>query len=487
MIEQEHIFDYNKYDSESENNRNNEQCPNTQTLTMINGNSFHNEVSKAAKSYETQILGIINEDTKKDKTKGSNKKNTSLYKKETRYQTKETTLLGNKRPEPDSPNYEKNLKEVSENSWINIIEFLNEISLYVYNSGFTISKDLIKREDFAEKNMDKNIKEILLMMEDRGLQKNQSIKNKIKSFLELELEHKSEILPFCENIFKIKLKELLLIHINDLNFKLYNFRLKTLKDDPIYSNEEKMEIRNQILNYLNSQKEQTDSINDNNEIINQPISDLNKLSITGSKDEKLSSENIISDIEIKKNQTKDHKQLFKISKEPNETNQKLNNKTNNNEKGEEIANLKRRSVKKCFKSICKMIEKIKNVKLGKVSTYNYISLNSTEQYLEFFENKIGDIIKIKNYAFINSILNSKDTTKEIIFLKCLFGTKFSYVFSKFINDIPISFTNSNGNIIELKLFKDVKNSLFRKKSQIIKDKMNAILNANGRLREKKNK
>lgn len=134
-----------------------------------------------------------------------------------------------------------------------------------------------------------------------------------------------------------------------------------------------------------------------------------------------------------------------------------------------------------------MIEKIKNVKLGKVSTYNYISLNSTEQYLEFFENKIGDIIKIKNYAFINSILNSKDTTKEIIFLKCLFGTKFSYVFSKFINDIPISFTNSNGNIIELKLFKDVKNSLFRKKSQIIKDKMNAILNANGRLREKKNK
>ena len=482
MIEKEHIFDYNKYDTESENNSNNEQCPNTQLQTMENGNSYHQEVPKAAKTFKTQLVGIKNEDTKKGKTKGTSKKNTSLYEKETRYQTKETTLLGKKRPEPNTPNYEINFKEVCENALINIIQFLNEISLYVYNSGFTISKDLIKREYFSEKNLDKNIKEILLMMEDIGFPKTKSIKNKIKSFLELDLEHKSEILPFCKNIFETKLKELLLIHINDLNFKLYNFRLKTLKDNPIYSEEEKMEIRNQIINYLNPLKEQTNSINDNNEIINQPISDLNILSHVGSKEEKLSSENIISDMENKKNQAKDDKQLFKISKEPNE-----NNKTNNDEKGEEIANLKRRSVKKCFKSICKMIEKIKNVKLEKVSTYDDISFNSAEQYLAFFDKKIGDIIKINNNKFINSILISKDTTEETKFLKWLLETKFSYVFFNFINGCPIIFTRSKEEKIELKLLKDVKNKSFRKKIEKIKDSMNAILNANGRLREKKNK
>lgn len=149
------------------------------------------------------------------------------------------------------------------------------------------------------------------MMEDIGLQENQNIKNKIKSLLELELEHKNENLSFCKDIFKKQLKELLVIHINDLNFKLYNFRLKTLKDNPIYSNEEKMEIRNQILNYLKSQKQQTLSINDNKEIINQPISDLNKLSNAGNKEEKLSSENIISNMENEKNQTRDDKQIIK--------------------------------------------------------------------------------------------------------------------------------------------------------------------------------
>jgi hypothetical protein len=276
-----------------------------------------------------------------------------------------------------------------------------------------------------------------------------------------------------------------------LNFKLYNFRLKTLKDNPIYSNEEKMEIRNQILNYLKSQKEQTLSINDNKEIINQPISDLNKLSNAGNKEEKLSSENIISNMKNEKNQTRDDKQIIKKSeesqesKEPNKDSQKLNNKTNSYEKGGNIGNLKRKSVKKCFKSLCKMIEKIANVKLMKVSTYNDISKNSAEQYLIFFNEKIGDIIARENDKFINSILISKDTSKEIIFLKYLFGMKFFYVMHKYINDLPFSFTNSSDVKIELKLFKEVKNKLFRKYSKEIKEKINEILEANGRLRKKK--
>lgn len=134
-----------------------------------------------------------------------------------------------------------------------------------------------------------------------------------------------------------------------------------------------------------------------------------------------------------------------------------------------------------------MIEKIKNVKLEKVSTYDDISFNSAEQYLAFFDKKIGDIIKINNNKFINSILISKDTTEETKFLKWLLETKFSYVFFNFINGCPIIFTRSKEEKIELKLLKDVKNELFRKDIEKIKDKMNAILNANGRLREKKNK
>jgi hypothetical protein len=183
MNEQEHIFEYNKY-VESENNRKNEQCPNIQSLITEDENSCPNEVPKVPKSYEPQIVGIIIEDTKKGKTNGNRIKNTSLV-------GKETTVLGKKRSEPDTSNYEINMKEVSENALINIIQFLNEIS-YVYegNLFFKISKDLIKdlikRENFVEKNLDKNIKEILLMMEDIGLQENQNIKNKIKSLLELD-------------------------------------------------------------------------------------------------------------------------------------------------------------------------------------------------------------------------------------------------------------------------------------------------------------
>ena len=133
-----------------------------------------------------------------------------------------------------------------------------------------------------------------------------------------------------------------------------------------------------------------------------------------------------------------------------------------------------------------MIETIANVKL-KYFCYKYISGNSAEKYLEYFNKNIGEIVGIYNGKFLNSKLNSNETSEEIICLKILFRIKFFNVIDNFINDLPFSFTNSDGDKIELKLFKNVENELIRNYSKEIKDKINEILKANGRLREKKNK
>lgn len=144
MTEQINITGYNNY--LNGNNISNQQCSNIPQLTSESnisekGSSAQNETPKDVKSFKTQIIEIKNATTKRGKKNGTNIVNSFLAEKDTRYQTKETTtLLGNKRPQPDTPDYESIIKEVREQALIDIVQYLNDISLciYGYNSDFKI-------------------------------------------------------------------------------------------------------------------------------------------------------------------------------------------------------------------------------------------------------------------------------------------------------------------------------------------------------------
>ena len=521
--------------------------PQTSENMSLDENSDHDETPNAAKSYETQKLTIKNERTQKERTNYTSIGNGFSFENIPRHQPKEIKLLGKKTSEPSIPGHELDMEQVSETvieALTNEIQFIKDISSNIYGISlvFKINKDLIKQKGFIEKNLDKTIKEILLMMQDVDPQEKERIKNKIKYLLELEYEKKDNFLPYCKKIFKMNLKGLLSNYINDRIdkiFGLYNIKFKTLEDNPKYSDEEKIEIRKQINTYLESQKEQTSCINDNlidqNQLINhgsfyhelnfnrlQP--NLLQLPNDEINEENLSPENIdlVNHIEnnqagnyiennevenniennetenhiennqtenhIENNQTGNNNNLITESQEPNEMGQKLDDKTNKKPKGGRIDNLKRLSVRKSFESLAEMLNKIIIVNLNKIFFDKDINGNSKEKFRKFFKKEIGEIYGETNDGFVKSILNSNDTSKEIQFLKYLFKTEYFKIIEIFINDKHFSFTKSNGDIVEFKTIKDVQDERFKNRIPEIRAKMNRILKTNGRLRApKKNK
>ena len=535
MNSKEHESVLVKYFNREEDNGNIQGDPNNLSQTSENmigdENSDHDETPNAVKSYETQKITIKNELTQKERTNYTSVGNDFTFENNPRHQTREIIFLGKKTSEPGIPDCEFDIEQVSEiviDALTNNIQFLKNIysNFYERNLDFKINKDLIRQKDFIEKNLDKNIKAILLlMMEDISPQEKEVFKNEIKLLLELELNLKDTFLPFFRTIFNMNLKNLLLFYVNDRIYELYNIRLKTLKYDPKYSDVEKIGIRKQILSYLKSQKELTYTINDHEMPFNLPLLNVSQLPINDINEENLSPENIDSvnqiennqignfienneagnDIEnnetenriennqtenhFENNQTGNHNNIIAEGQEPNKPGQKLDDKTNNKPKGEKYDNLKRIAVDRSYKYLIEMIEKITKVELKKVSIYKDINENSSEQFKKIFKKKIGEIIGRKNGEFIEFILNSHDTSNEIIFLKNLFKTEFYHIVEIFINDIFFSFTSSNGDKIEYKTFNYLTqlDPKINKKSLDIKIKIKEILHAEGRLRAKTNK
>ena len=475
------------------------QINQSQTSENMSGDEklCHDETPNTPKSYETQKLTIINEPTQKERINHTTIGNDFSIGNALRYQAREIKFLGKKTSEPGVSDYELDMEQLSEtviDALTNNIQFLKDVSSnsYRYNLDLKINKDLIKQKDFVEKNLDKTITVLLMMMEDIGPQEKEVIKNEIKTILELELKKKNKFLPFCRTIFNMKLENLLLIYINDRKVKLKNFKLKTLKDNPKYSDEEKIGIRKQILSYLKSKKELTSPINDHEMTFNQPLSNLFQSPIHDINEENSSPEKIDSvyhvennqagnhienneienhiennEIEnhiennqtenhIENNQTENHNNLIPETQEPNETSQKLDDKTNEKPKGGRIENLTRITVIESFNSLFDMIKEIANVKLNNVYIYHDVSGNSTVKYKAFFNKENGEIIGRTNYKFVEFILNSNDTSKEIQFLKGLFKTAYFNIIEIFMNDLPFSFTKSNGGKVEYKTIKYLK-------------------------------
>ena len=528
---------YNYFDKKEDNGSSQEDLyfqSQTSENMSLEENSDHDETPNAVKSYETHKLTIKNELTQKQRTNYTSIGNGFSVENNSRHQAREIKLLGKKTSEPDIQ--ELNMEQVIETvieALTNGIQFLKAISsnFYGVNLDFTINKDLISQKGFFEKNLDKTIKEIFLEMKDIDPQEKESLKTKIKSLLELESEQKDKFLPYCKKLFKMNLKGLLSNYINDRSDKicgLNKFKFKTLEDNPKYSEEEKMGIRKQINTYLESQKEQTSCINnlliDQNQLIkhdlfyhelnfNQVLPNLIQLPNDDINEENLSPENIDSVNHIENNQAGNYiennqaENNFENNEIENnienneienniENNQTENNQTENNnnliienhepneQKGGRIDNLKRLSVKESFNSFTEMIEEIANVKLNKVFIDKDINGNSTEKFQKFFKREIGEIIGSTNGDFVKSILNSNDTSKEIIFLKNLFKTKYFHIIEKFINDIPFSFTKSNGGIVKFKTIEDVTIEKITNNIIKIKEKMNKVLQSKERLRKK---
>ena len=523
---------YNYFDKKEDNGSSQEDLyfqSQTSENMSLEENSDHDETPNAVKSYETHKLTIKNELTQKQRTNYTSIGNGFSVENNSRHQAREIKLLGKKTSEPDIQ--ELNMEQVIETvieALTNGIQFLKAISsnFYGVNLDFTINKDLISQKGFFEKNLDKTIKEIFLEMKDIDPQEKESLKTKIKSLLELESEQKDKFLPYCKKLFKMNLKGLLSNYINDRSDKicgLNKFKFKTLEDNPKYSEEEKMGIRKQINTYLESQKEQTSCINnlliDQNQLIkhdlfyhelnfNQVLPNLLQLLNDDINEENLSPENIdsVNHIEnnqagnyIENNQAENNIENNEIENniENNEIENNIeNNQTENNnnliienhepneQKGGRIDNLKRLSVKESFNFFTEMIEEIANVKLNKVFIDKDINGNSTEKFQKFFKREIGEIIGSTNGDFVKSIVNSNDTSKEIIFLKNLFKTKYFHIIEKFINDIPFSFTKSNGDIVKFKTIEDVTIEKITNNIIKIKVKMNKVLQSKERLRKK---
>ena len=523
---------YNYFDKKEDNGSSQEDLyfqSQTSENMSLEENSDHDETPNAVKSYETHKLTIKNELTQKQRTNYTSIGNGFSVENNSRHQAREIKLLGKKTSEPDIQ--ELNMEQVIETvieALTNGIQFLKAISsnFYGVNLDFTINKDLISQKGFFEKNLDKTIKEIFLEMKDIDPQEKESLKTKIKSLLELESEQKDKFLPYCKKLFKMNLKGLLSNYINDRSDKicgLNKFKFKTLEDNPKYSEEEKMGIRKQINTYLESQKEQTSCINnlliDQNQLIkhdlfyhelnfNQVLPNLIQLPNDDINEENLSPENIdsVNHIEnnqagnyIENNQAENNIENNEIENniENNEIENNIeNNQTENNnnliienhepneQKGGRIDNLKRLSVKESFNSFTEMIEEIANVKLNKVFIDKDINGNSTEKFQKFFKREIREIIGSTNGDFVKSIVNSNDTSKEIIFLKNLFKTEYFHIIEIFINDKPFSFTKSNGGIVKFKTIEDVTIEKITKNVIKIKEKMNKVLQSKERLRKK---
>ena len=523
---------YNYFDKKEDNGSSQEDLyfqSQTSENMSLEENSDHDETPNAVKSYETHKLTIKNELTQKQRTNYTSIGNGFSVENNSRHQAREIKLLGKKTSEPDIQ--ELNMEQVIETvieALTNGIQFLKAISsnFYGVNLDFTINKDLISQKGFFEKNLDKTIKEIFLEMKDIDPQEKESLKTKIKSLLELESEQKDKFLPYCKKLFKMNLKGLLSNYINDRSDKicgLNKFKFKTLEDNPKYSEEEKMEIRKQINTYLESQKEQTSCINDiligQNQLINhgsfyhelnfnQLQPNLLQLPNDEINEENLSPENIDSVNHIENNQAGNY--IENNEAENNIENNEIENNIENNEienniennqtennnnliienhepneqKGGRIDNLKRLSVKESFNSFTEMIEEIANVKLNKVFIDKDINGNSTEKFQKFFKREIGEIIGSTNGDFVKSIVNSNDTSKEIIFLKNLFKTKYFHIIEIFINDKPFSFTKSNGGIVKFKTIEDVTIEKITNNIIKIKVKMNKVLQSKERLRKK---
>jgi hypothetical protein len=527
------ILEYDDYLKDSTDNKNIQKGSNSQNQTTENanedGSSDHNNLTQKEKSFETQKLEVKDMLTKKlEEYNYTSKSLSEIYQFLNKYCSpnlqeliddqrpkKETKFMGKKRASknddflgeedtsqtPDEHNkyLDEVLIDIITQILHNLKVFFNEISLSVYkyklNLSFEKNLNMIIKTIFNKDILKKNLKELILLEEEKDLEKEESIKNKIGIILKKEKESNN---LYIFNMLKMKIKHLILIYINDRVNKFNNCKLKTLKDNINYTEKEKDQIKKMILNYMNSLKEsnsKNSGIKLNELDIPLPPSNLTSLS----NNEDLGDYNLKKFISIEKNENKNENIIKsqdnqKKDEEQEYSNKKIENKTDD-EKGKRLENLVRSTVKKNYLFVVKEIEKIlvkMNKKIKRVSIYNDITKNSTEHFKVIFTEQISSILKRKmeNQQVIDDILNDNGNSDELTTLKELLTMTILDIINKFIKDETLILKNGTKikiNILGLETTETQKKISERIKDnmKIIKDKLKDIVECEkGRIREK---
>ena len=527
------ILEYNDYLKVSTDNKNIQKGSNSENQTSEtnneDGSSDQNNLAQKEKSFETEIIEVKDMLTVKlEEFNYTSKSLTENYQLLNKYCSKilheltyaqrpekETEYMGKKKSSknadflreedisqsPDELNM--NVDEVLINIITQIIHnlkvFFNEISLSAYkyelNLSFEKNLNMIIKTIFNKDILKKNLKELILLEEEKDLVKEESIKNKIGIILKKEKESNN---LYIFNMLKMKIKHLILIYINDRVNKFNNCKLKTLKDNTNYTEKEKEQIKKMILNYMNSLKEsnsKNSGIKLNELDIPLPPSNLTSLS----NNEDLGNYNLKKFISIEKNENKNENIIKSQDNQEKDEEQEYSNKKTENktddEKGKRLENLVRSTVKKNYLFIVKEIEKIfvkMNKKIKRVSIYNDITKNSTEHFKVIFDEQISSILKRKmeNQQVIDDILNDNGNSDELTTLKELLTMTILDIINKFIKDETLILKNGTKikiNILGLETTETQKKISERIKDnmKIIKDKLKEIVECEkGRIREK---
>ena len=504
------INGYPDFLKECENNENNHE-PNNKDK---NGNFPHNEEQKDVKSLGTnpknELIVILEKNDYKSKTLSENAHTIIEYGKKNlndqRRKRKEICLIGNKRSSADNIalkkedifklsdeiNMAKDFNEIMDQIPKNIIEFLNDISeSFDHPLNFTTEKNMISNYMHNKDILEKNLKEIILLSQENDIKK-ENIMNKIETILLKEKD--SNNLEFF-NMFNMKLKELLLIYINDRANKFNNFKLKTLKDNTNYSGKEKEQIKKKLLNYINSPKESSSNNSFNKLAIFQTSSNL----ISLSNNEVIENDEIKNVISIKKNKRQNitKKEMNQEKEEEQKfSNTKTKDKTDEN-CGCRLENLVRITVKQIYLFVFKTIEKLlakNNKKIQKVLIYSYITGNSAKKYKKFFEKKIIDILTLThkgkkiNGKLEEDILEGNNNLDELEIVKELLNMIFLDIINIFLKDETLNF--KNGTSIKINIFEytelddEIKTKKYKKmKKEEILMKREKIKNQNDKIKK----
>ncbi len=512
---QVNIGGYEDYINKPEEDKNIQKIPSSQNQTSQSsnedGSSDHIEELPTVKPFETQKLEVKDALTVKlENSKYTSKPLSDIYQifiefcnqtlhelTDSQRPKKGTKFIEKKRSStdddilkeediPQSPDEQnKGLDEILIGIITQIVnnwkEFFNEVSLaaYYYELNLTYEKNLnmIIKNIFNKDIFKKNLEELILLEKEKDLEKEESIKNKIGEILKKEKE--SNNLKFF-NMLKMKLKDLILIYVNDGVSKFKNCQLKTLKDNTDYSEKQKEQIKKMILNYIKSLKEPTS----NNSRIKLDIPPLPSNITPLSNDEVLENNNIEVSALIEKNESKNENIIINKENQEKDDGQKYSkkktkDKTNktNDENGNRLENLFRSTINRNYLFVVKEIEMRlakMNKKIKKVSIYDDITGNSTERFKEIFKEKISNILKrkVENEQVINDILNDNRNLDELITLKELLNLEILVIINKFIKDEFLML--SNGTKIKINIFGLEKSDKQKEISKRITDKMTEI-------------
>ena len=505
---QVNIGGYEDYINKSTEDKNIQKNPNSQSQTLESSNenssSDHKEEPPTVTSFETQKIDVIDALTvelEKCKFLSENyqilnkfcsKMLSDLSKAQT--PKKETKFIEQKRAstdddilkEKDIPKSPDEINKGKDEIFIDIItqiihnwkEFFNEVSLsaYYYELNLTCKKNLnmIIKNIFNKHIFKKHLEELILLEEEKDLEKEESIKNKIEEILKKEKE--SNNLKFF-NMLKMELKALILIYVNDRINKFKNCQLKTLKDNTNYSEKQKEQIKKMILNYMNSLKESTPK----NSVIKLAIPQLPSNLTPLSNDEVLENNNIKISASIEKNENKNENIIKSKDNQEKDEEQKYSNKKTedktNDENGNRLENLVRCTLQRIYLFIVNEIETRlakMNKKIKIVSIYNDITGNSTEKFKEIFDEIISNILKrkIENEQVIDEILNDNRDLDELRTLKELLNMKYFDIINKFIKDECLIL--ANGTKIQINIFGKEKSKKKKEISERIQGKMKEI-------------